>query len=101
MQAADLVRPEIDADAPPGHVQVRMVVLAVGEVADLDRERHRGFEIREAERALEPRDAVAAHHVPGRDLRPQRLDLVFTEWRLAAAARHARGLPEGLLHVEA
>src|SRR5262249_12886370 len=49
VESVDLVRPGLDAHPAPAHVQIGMVPLGLGELADAHRERHCAPEVGELE----------------------------------------------------
>src|SRR5262245_29558541 len=58
VETLDLVRPRLDHDLTPCHVKVRVMLLALGQIADRHREIERTPEIGEREHALDPEDSV-------------------------------------------
>ena len=76
-EAVDLVRPDLDAAPTPADVQVRMMTLLLGDLADAIRERQRPREVAEL---------VAPQQVAGRSQRPAGLELLSS-----SASMRSRG----------
>src|SRR5262249_17574159 len=89
VEALDLVGPGLDHDPAPRHVAIRMVLLAVRQLADLAGEAECAAKVGEGERALDPEDPVARDEAPVRHLGAQGLGLALGEGRDAAAAGNA------------
>src|SRR5690606_18274237 len=85
-QSADLVRPDFDRAASPRDVQIRMMALGLGDLADAVRERERIPEVLELVRTLQVTSGVQS---PAVELREQLFDAARLERRDAASARNA------------
>src|SRR5688572_20378866 len=75
-----------------------MVALALGDLADLIRERKGFGEAVEREYPSQPLDSVLLDQIPVRDLRLELCDLVVGDRRRVGAARHARRFSKWLGH---
>jgi hypothetical protein len=77
-------------------MDVRVMVLGVGHLANPDRERERAAEVWELELSRDALDSVLLDDLPVRHLIAVDLDLIVIEGRNAAAARDAVRLREPL-----
>src|SRR5262245_25485772 len=89
VEALDLVRPGLHHDLAPRQVQVGVMLLALRQFADLDREVHRLAEVLEAVLAADALDPVDLRHLPLGHLRLERRDLLVGERGDAAPAGDA------------
>ncbi len=98
-QPADLMRPNLDAELPPRHVEIGMVLLFFGHPADCRRRIHSAGEVLEAIGSLENAHVAGGAGALGYaptwfELFQQRRDAFAGERRYAATAWNAISLRE-------